>query len=213
MELVELSRTSFEAELVAAGVATLSATALDALFLHYEELRRWAPRVDLIGPGAVPELFERHYAESLAALPWLPERPLRLLDAGSGAGFPGVVLSAARPDAEVWLVEPRERRAAFLSAVVRKASLGARVVAARVERNSIDVLPQRVDVVTLRALRLDSPLVRALTRCLAPAATILVWSGGEAPQLPSEFEVGRSLLLPGSRQRHLREYRWLGGVG
>jgi 16S rRNA G527 N7-methylase RsmG len=213
MQLVDLSRTAFEARLVAAGVGTLPAPALDALYVHYEELRRWAPKVDLIGPGAIPELFERHYAESLAALPWLPDRPFRLLDAGSGAGFPGVVIAAARPDAEVWLVEPRERRAAFLSAVVRKSGLGAQVAAARVESSSIATLPRGIDVVTLRALRLDPPLVRALTPSLAPAATIVVWSGGEAPQLAAGFEAGRSRLLPGSRQRIVREYRWLGGAG
>ncbi len=212
MNLPELSQEAFERTLRAATGAELAASTASALFVHYRELRRWAPKVDLIGPGAIPELFERHYAESLQALPWLPRSPFRLLDVGSGAGFPGFVLAAARPDAEVWLVEPRERRAAFLSAAVRKAGLGARVVAARVSPDSTTELPDQIQVVTLRALRLDPLLLRALAPQLAAGATVVAWSGSEEPQLSSGFAAGRSLLLPGSRERILRELLWLGGA-
>lgn len=210
MLIPELSRAEFERKLRAASTAELTAPCVDSLFVHYQELRRWAPKVDLVGPGAVPELFERHYAESLAALPWLPAGRFQLLDAGSGAGFPGFVLAAARPDAEVWLVEPRERRAAFLSSAARKAGLGAHVVAARVAADSSAELPDQIQVVTLRALRLDPPLVRALAPHLAAGATVVVWSGREEPKLPPEFAAGRSMLLPGSRERIVREYRWQG---
>jgi len=210
--LPHLTSEQFVDELELAGAPRLPASALDALHAHYLELARWAPTVDLVGPGAEGELFERHYAESLAALPWLPAGPFRLVDLGSGAGFPGLVLAAARPDAEVWLVEPRERRAAFLASAARKAGLGARVLAARVGAGSAPDLPERIAVVTVRALRLDPPLVRALTPRLAPDASLLVWSGAVAPELPTPFEPARSLLLPASRDRHLREFRWRGGA-
>lgn len=210
MEIPELDRAYFSLRLSGAGASALPEGTIGALFAHYQELRRWAPKVDLIGPGAVAELFERHYVESLAALPWLPSGPFRLLDAGSGAGFPGFVLAAARPDAEVWLFEPRERRAAFLAAAGRKAGLGVKIVAARVEGAALAELPGPVQVVTLRALRLDPPLARAMTPSLAAGAQLLVWSGGEAPQLEPGFEPGRTLLLPNSRERRLREYLWSG---
>jgi 16S rRNA (guanine527-N7)-methyltransferase len=210
MELPELDRSSFEQRLREAGAPPLQGGAIDALFVHYEELRRWAPKIDLIGPGAVGELFERHYVESLTALPWLPDGSFRLLDVGTGAGFPGLILAAALPNAEAWLFEPRERRAAFLASVVRKAGLGARVVAARVAPAALAELPGPVHVVTLRALRLDPPLVRALAPILATGSQLLVWSGREEPLTTAGFEAGRTLLLPHSRERHLREYRWLG---
>jgi 16S rRNA (guanine527-N7)-methyltransferase len=210
--LLRLTKEEFSAALLRASPPPLPASAIDALHAHYLELARWAPTIDLIGPGAHAELFERHYAESLAALPWLPAQPFRLVDLGSGAGFPGLVLAAARPDAEVWLVEPRERRAAFLVSAVRKAGLGARVVAARVGAGSAPDLPERIAVVTLRALRLDPPMVRALTPRLAAGASLLVWSGAAPPELPAWFEPARSLRLPASRDRHLREFRWHGAA-
>ena len=198
--------------MAAAAPVELGPGVLDALFAHYQELCRWAPKVDLIGPGAVDELIERHYAESLAALPWLPPTPFRLADIGSGAGFPGIVLAAARPDAESWLIEPRERRAAFLSAAVRKARLGAHIVAARVDSSSTAALPNGIHVATSRAVRLDRSLLRTLAEHLAPGASVLTWSGREAPVFPPGFEPGRALLLPGSRERVLRELRWTGAA-
>jgi len=210
--LPTLSREEFSDALFRAGAPPLATSALAALYAHFLELARWAPTIDLIGPGAAAELFERHYVESLAALPWLPEGRFRLVDLGSGAGFPGLILAAARPDAEVWLVEPRERRAAFLASAARKAGLGTQVVAARVGAGSAPDLPERIAVVTLRALRLDPPILRALAPRLAPGAALLVWSGAVAPELPALFEPARAVRLPASRGRHLREYRWCGGA-
>ena len=99
---------------------------------HYEELARWNSVVSLVGPAFSGEIFERHYAESLAALPLLPAGPFRLLDLGSGAGFPGLVLAAARPDCEVVLVEARERKWAFLQSAVRRAELSCQCLRATV---------------------------------------------------------------------------------
>ena len=208
--LPDLTRDAFQRQLKSAGAPALSPAAFEALHTHYEELRRWSPKVDLIGPGAEAEIFERHYVESLAVLPWLPAEPFRQVDLGSGAGFPGFVLAAVRPDAETWLVEPRERRAAFLSSAARKAGLSLKVLAARVDPHATNALPDRIQVTTLRALRLDRPLLRALTPHLAPGASVLVWAGGAEPEIPAGFEPGRSLLLGGSRERNLREYRWTG---
>jgi 16S rRNA (guanine527-N7)-methyltransferase len=192
----------------ACGGTSLDAAVVERLRAHYDELARWAPKVDLIGPGAVGELFERHYAEALAALPWLPPAPCRLVDLGSGAGFPGFVLAAARPDLDVWLVEPRERRLAFLAAAARRAALSLHRLGVTVADRSLPELPDGIAVVTLRALRLDAGAWRALASRLAPGAQVLIWSGAEAPELPAEFRPGRQLRLAGGEQRWLREWRY-----
>jgi 16S rRNA (guanine527-N7)-methyltransferase len=210
-----LSAARFVDRLTAsAGVPELADEVMVALHSHHEELARWAPRVDLVGPGAARELFARHYAESLAALPWLPRGRFRLLDIGSGAGFPGLVLAAARSESEVWLVEPRQRRAAFLSAAVRRmgAAGRVRVVDARVAAHAQSDLPGRLDVVTQRALRLKARDYRALLPRLAPGARFLVWEGGVPPDLPGELVPGRRTLLADSRQRSLQEYVYDGSV-
>jgi 16S rRNA (guanine(527)-N(7))-methyltransferase RsmG len=208
VQIPALLRDDFERRLLAALPGLdLPRGAVEALWVHFEELRRWAPVVDLIGPGTAREVVERHFSESLAALPWLPEAPSRVLDLGSGAGFPGLVLAAARPDLEVILLEPRERRRAFLAAVARRAALRARISGARVEKSALQELPDDVAVVTVRALRLDPAAWSALAGKLRPDARLLVWSGSEPPELPPVFLPLRQGLLGGSRERILREYR------
>jgi 16S rRNA G527 N7-methylase RsmG len=187
---------------------TLAPAVTGRLKAHYDELARWAPRIDLIGPGAVGELFTRHYAESLAALPWLPESPARLVDLGSGAGFPGFVLAAARPDLEVWLVEPRDRRRAFLAAAARRAALSLHFLDATVADRPLPEFPDGIAVVTMRALRLESGAWRALASRLAPQAQVLLWTATGASNLPPEFLPGRELPLPDGERRVLREHRY-----
>lgn len=206
--LEPLGRAAFSSRL-ATLVPTLAERpgALDRLHAHHEELVRWAPRIDLVGPGAAEELLERHYAESLAALPLLPAGPARLVDIGSGAGFPGWILAAARPDLEVWLVEPRERKAAFLRAAARRAGLSVRVLAARVAAASRAPLPEAIDLLTVRAVRLDTGLFAALAGHLAAGAELLAWTGAEAPEVPAGAVLLDELPLAGSDRRLLRRYR------
>ena len=226
-ELQALTESEFSRRLGKFWSAELSADLLQKLCAHYEELRRWAATLALIGPGAVGELFERHYAESLAALAWLPcsaSKPgapaVRLLDLGSGAGFPGWILAAARPDIEVTLVEARERKWAFLSTAARRARLSCRCLNARVSPRSLADVPDRseridlqgpIAVVTVRALRLEAKTWLALLPHLGPGAQVLLWSGAVAEPPPPPYVAGRTLALSGSH-RFLREYRLPSGL-
>src|SRR5712691_10434932 len=97
VELPPLPQADFVVAVRDLAPEPLSDGAAAALFAHYEELRRWSPRLALVGPGAVDEVLARHFGESLAALPFLPEPQGALVDVGSGAGSPGLVLAAARP--------------------------------------------------------------------------------------------------------------------
>jgi len=206
-ELPTLDRRQFADRLLAALPGRrLDAEALDRLHLHYEELRRWAPRIDLVGPGAAREIVERHYAESLEALDWLPAGSFRLADLGSGAGFPGMILALARGDLETWLVEPRERRAAFLATVARRTGLAAQMVDARVAAPLPATFPNELQILTMRALRLEPRAYRALAERLAPRARLLVWSGEASEPPASPFVETRTRRLPGSERRCLREY-------
>jgi 16S rRNA (guanine(527)-N(7))-methyltransferase RsmG len=208
VEIPALPRPEFERRLRAAlPEFDLSQLDLEPLWIHFEELRRWAPVVDLIGPGTVGEVVERHFAESLEALPWLPAPGSRLLDLGSGAGFPGLVLAAARPDLAVTLLEPRERRRAFLAAVARRAALRVEISGARVDRGALRELPDDVAVVTVRALRLDPAAWSALAGKLRAEARLLVWSGSERPALPPDFQPQHEVPLAGAPGRVLRIYR------
>jgi len=175
-----------------------------ALWLHYQELRRWNPRLSLVGPGTVEDLVERHYGEALAALP-LVEGAKSLLDVGSGGGFPGFVLAAARPELKVTLVEAQERKWAFLSAAARRAQLSVRCLNARVG-GALEIPP--VAVVAWRAVRLPPGVVADLA---AVSQRMLLWSGADEPEPPKGWVSARRVPLTGSSQRQIVE--WVAGAG
>lgn len=125
----------------------------------------------LIGPREAPRMWERHLLNCVAMVELVPP-DARVVDVGSGAGLPGIVLAVARSDLSVILVEPLARRTAFLSEVVTALDLTrTTVVRARAE----ECAPSRgrsprfapADVVTARAV---AALDRLTAWCL-PLAT------------------------------------------
>lgn len=198
-----LSRNDFAREVAAGSPEPLGERAIEALYAHYQELSVWNQRLSLIGPGTFGEIVERHYGEALAALPLIPAEARYGLDIGSGAGFPGLVLAAARPGLAMTLAEARERKWAFLLAAARKASLPCRVLNARVGAPLPAGLPASLDVVTARALKLDPATLSALAERLGPDGRILFWVGEEDPDLPPDLRLAGSLQLPGSERRRI----------
>jgi 16S rRNA (guanine527-N7)-methyltransferase len=121
----------------------------------------------LIGPREAPRIWDRHLLNCAVVAELIPVNA-RVVDVGSGAGLPGVVLAVARPDLSVVLVEPLARRTTFLSEVV--AALGltrTTVVRARAEEWALRGDTAPASVVTARAVaRLD----RLAAWCLPLAA-------------------------------------------
>ena len=142
--------------------AELPPEAVDRLVRFLEVLGTWSSRVRLVGERDREAIVHRHVADSLAPLSVVPEEGL-VIDVGSGAGFPGIVLACARPCQEFVLVESRRRRVSFLRDAVRTIPLPrVRVVEGRAETlgSSAD-LAHRGTVVIARALRMDQFLALA----------------------------------------------------
>jgi 16S rRNA (guanine527-N7)-methyltransferase len=96
---------------------------IDKLYKYLELLDKWARATNVVGTSNPEELVRFHLADSLALLPHLAGVE-RLVDVGSGGGFPGAVLAAARPDdLEVTALEPIHKKHAFLSALRRELGL------------------------------------------------------------------------------------------
>ncbi len=205
--LPEISRASFAKEIQRLSPQPLEDRAVDALFAHYGELALWNRRTSLIGPGTAGEILRRHYGESLAATPLIPAGAHRGLDLGSGAGFPGIVLAAAVPGLEMTLAEARERKWAFLSAAARRATLPCRCLDVRVQLPLPAGLPESIDVITSRALRLSAEIWSALGARLAPEGRVLLWVGEHDPELPPELVSCGSLPLAGSEKRRILALR------
>lgn len=123
-----------------------------------ETLERWQKAINLIGKSTVADIWARHIADSAQLAPLIPKDAKTLADLGSGAGFPGLVVAALRPDLDVTLIESDARKAAFLGEAARRMALPQqpRIKIGRIE----SVAPVRADVVTARAL---APLVQLLS--------------------------------------------------
>lgn len=206
--LPDLERAEFERRLVSAAPGvSLEEAGLRALHVHYQELRRWNRRLSLIGPGTVEAVVERHYAESLCGLELIPGGRQSLVDLGSGAGFPGFVLAAARPELEVFLVEARERKWAFLEAARRRAALSCTCLNVRVGPGLPSGIPDRIDVLTVRAVRLEARILDPLLPRLRAGSSIVLWTGeGESIVVPG-FELARERRVAGSRSRRVVELK------
>ena len=206
--LPDLGQEEFERRLdLAASRTPVSESCRRALFAHYQELRRWAPRLSLVGPGTFEAAVERHYGESLQGVELIPRGRRTLVDLGSGAGFPGFVLAAARSDLDVYLVEANERKWAFLEAARRRAALSCVCLNARVGPNLPSGLPAQIDVLTVRAVKLEPRILAPLLTRLAVGSSVVLWTGeSESFGIPG-FERAGERAVSGSRTRRILEWR------
>ncbi len=157
----------------------LPSSAWAPLACYADSLLRWNRRINLTGAVDLPTLVDEHLADALALLPPLPEDAIRLLDVGSGAGLPGVVLALARPDLEVVLLEPRDKRHAFLQAMRRELPLP-RVEVRRARLEALEPGPE-FSVLVSRAVW---PPGEWLSRCAgwwAHGAWVLAQTGSQPP--------------------------------
>ncbi len=184
--------------------ASCPETARARLYVHYCELERWNPRLSLVGPGTAGEVVERHYGESLAALPLIRPSDRSLLDIGAGAGFPGLVLAAVRPDLQVTLTEPRDRKWAFLMTAIRRCALSSQCLNVRVGQPLSPELPRTIDVVTCRAVAVSPRLIETLLES-SPQARFLLWCGATVPELPGGSRIVQKVVLAGSKHRRILE--------
>jgi 16S rRNA (guanine527-N7)-methyltransferase len=145
----------------------------------------------LIGPREAPRIWARHLLNCAAVAELIPVGS-SVLDVGSGAGLPGIVLAVARPDLSVGLVEPLARRTAFLTEAVAALGLdrSVTVIRARAEDSivaSAGLVPIPGDIVTARAV---APLDRLAKWCLpltALGGRLLALKGSSAADEVAEY--------------------------
>ena len=165
------------------------ASSKDAIAAYLRMLRWWAPRIDLIAPGDLDRLENRHIEDSLKAREIVASAPPgAALDAGSGAGLPGVPLAIV---GDRWwrLLEPRTKRAAFLDEVIRELDLSAEVVRKTTHQAASDPqLAAAHQVVTARALVPPATAFELTAPLVALDGVRIVWVGSNA-EIPRDAEV------------------------
>jgi len=141
----------------------------------------------LIGPKEGDRIWERHIANCIPITTILPEN-VRLVEIGSGAGLPGIVIALARPDLKVSLVEPLQRRVDFLNEVVAELGIPVEVVRGRAER-----VKKQFEIVTARAVAPLEKLINISWHMIPKGGSLMAMKGESAAE-----EIASTTLKKGS---------------
>ncbi|MEV0896905.1 16S rRNA (guanine(527)-N(7))-methyltransferase RsmG [Actinoplanes sp. NPDC049802] len=172
------------------------------LAAHYTQLLATDGVVrGLIGPREAPRLWERHLL-NCGVMSQLIAPGASVVDVGSGAGLPGLVLAIARPDLAVTLVEPLARRTAFLTEAVADLNLGNVTVLRGRAEEVIDALPG-ADVVTARAVAALDKLAGWCLPLAAVGGRLLAMKGSSAADEIAEHAAAITALGGGAPVIHL----------
>jgi len=161
---------------------------------HYVSLLyKWQSHINLVSSASLPDVWRRHILDSAQLAPLTPKAPVHLMDIGSGAGFPGLVLAIVT-DHHVTLVESDQRKAVFLKTVIRELGLSAEV-----KNNRIEVLPALgAKIVTARALAPVPKLLDLLANQMDSVQKCLFLKGvsvqGELTDLESYPNISHRIL-------------------
>lgn len=151
------------------------------LIVYKEILDHAQARLNLVGPATLPEAWNRHFFDSAQLLPLIPKTARRVIDLGSGAGFPGLVLAILEPRLDVHLVEGNRHKAGFLAEVARRTGAARRVTihATRIAHVT-PKLAGSAAVVTARALAELEELLSLAAPLLAAGGTAIFPKGAKA---------------------------------
>jgi len=182
----------------------LSPEQIGQMIVYLELLLRWNEKINLTGIRDRETCVTRHFGESLYLGRWVGLNG-RLLDIGSGAGFPGLSLKIIFPGLSVTLLEPIAKKRAFLKEVARVCGM-----------NSVDVRGERLedfacgqpapvyDAVTTRAVGHLEELLPLACRCLKSGGDIFLWLGhqqaSEVGHIHSGIKEVRRISLPSGGQ-------------
>ena len=150
----------------------VSRETIDKFQAYLTLLEKWQRRINLVSNSTLADAWQRHILDSGQLAAYYPPQTRHILDVGSGAGFPGLVL-AIMGGVMVDLVESDQRKAVFLSTVIRELSLPAKIYNQRIE-----TMPNlRPDVITARALAPVPKLLNLIETQVRPECVCLFLKG------------------------------------
>lgn len=159
--------------------AALTDPQVQQISAYIDLLVRWNARMNLSAVRDADGIVTRHFGESLFAarhlFPGNPDRPYqsRLIDVGSGAGFPGLPIKIWSHEVRITLIESNQKKAAFLREVIRRLGLkDATVFSGRAES-----FPGQAEVVTLRAVERFEAALGVAARLVLPGGRIALLIG------------------------------------
>jgi 16S rRNA (guanine527-N7)-methyltransferase len=169
-----------EIEQEPAAAALIFGDGIELARAYTHRLAQDSETFGLLGPRELPRIWSRHVINSALLSELVPDESL-VADVGSGAGLPGIPMAIAQPKAYFTLIEPMERRANWLSAVVQDLGIkNVDVIRARAEevsRTDFDIVTARAVAALDKLLKLLTPLTRG-----SNLKTVLALKGSRAPE-------------------------------
>ncbi len=205
----------------ALALAEPDTEALERLAVYFRELKHWSRRINLVAKKATDsEILEKHFLDSLTLSSMLQGEMVHLLDIGTGAGFPGLVCKAAMPEIALTLVEPRQKRVAFLSHICRSLQLeNVTILDCRIEDETRIPSESHFSHITSRAVSELKLFLEMSCRFMKPGVQVICMKGPKWQEELNVYEKGaaaelfrvadkKEFLLPESGvERHLLRFQ------
>ena len=203
-----IDKNRLEAKCAALGIA-LTGPMLDALDQYAEILVEYNQKVNLTAITDPEGIEDKHFADSLL-LANLPETAGKLVDVGTGAGFPGVVAKIFKPELQLTLMEPTGKRVEFLKYVFAQLGLsGVEFAKERAEEAARKVWREQFDVATARGVAALPMLSEYCLPLVKVGGVFLAMKGpGAAEELA---ESGAALKKLGGKGSGVAEFHLPGG--
>src|SRR4051812_43553130 len=197
------------ADLLAPYIDAVAPTQLAQISTYIEVLLRWNAKMNLTSVREPERIVTRHFGESLFLARHISERGIvksgaKVVDVGSGAGFPGIPLKIALPHINLTLVEAHQRKAVFLKEVLRAIKVDAEVKNSRAE-DLVRTGSRSADLVTLRAVEKFEGILPVAAQFANTDGSVALLIGKQ------QVETARNLLknwhfdplcpIPGSQNR------------
>ena len=188
----------------------------EQLQIYMELLLEWNEKMNLTSITEPEEVAEKHFLDSLTLLLWKKlKQGAKVIDVGTGAGFPGIPLKILRPDIELTLLDGTMKRLNFLGEVCKALKLSANRVHKRAEEAGLDkTMRERYDVATARAVASLNVLSEYCMPLVKMKGYFIAMKGPGAAQELEEAENALDILgagepevlpvtLPGGEERNL----------
>lgn len=204
-----------DALLEACTVLTIESSELQVehCIAYADMLLEWNQRINLTRISEPQDMAVKHFADSASVLAHgLIESGSRVIDVGTGAGFPGLVLKILRPDLQIVLLDSVAKRLRFLEEVIGRLGLhGVRVVHARAEDAGHGDLRENHHVAVARAVADLSVLAEYLLPFVKVGGRMIAWKG---PDCEGEVKgAERALTTLGAQAAHIIRFELPGGAG
>lgn len=161
------------------GLDELGSGQISQLTAYLELLLRWNARINLTAVRDPKACVTRHFGESLYLGRWI-RLSGKLLDIGSGAGFPGLSLKIIFPDLSVTLLEPIAKKRAFLKEAARECAMSSVEVRGERLEDFARIEPRPLfDAATARAVGSLEDLIPLAASCLKPNGNLFLWLSQE----------------------------------